>query len=165
MKYQLREKFFSLTDQYTINDASGNLAYTVEGKFFSIGDKLTMRDAGGREVARINQKLLTLLPHYELYRNDQFFASITKKFTWFKNKFELDVPGPNDYLIEGSFWDYEYLFRRSGQVVAEVSKKFWSWRDVYGVDIVSGEDDISILATIAVIDLVCHEKNSSGFDD
>ena len=153
-----------MTSQYFILDEDGNQAYTIQGKFFSIGDKLTMFDAAGNEVAKINQKILTLMPHYELYRGGEFFASITKKFTWFKNKFELDVPGPNDYLIEGSFWDYEYVFRRSGQIVAEVSKKFWSLRDVYGVNIVEGEDEVSILATIAVIDLVCHEDDSSFVD-
>ena len=165
MRYQLRQKFFSLTSQYFINDASGQQAYSIMGKFFSFGDKLTMFDAQGNEVAKINQRLLTLMPHYELHRNGEFFASITKKFTWFKNKFELDVPGPNDYLIDGSFWDYEYEFRRSGNIVAQVSKQFWTLRDTYGVDIVDGEDDVAILATIAVIDMVCHDGNSSSTFD
>ena len=52
--------------------------------------------------------------------------SITKEFTWFKSKFTLDVPGPNDYIITGSFWEHEYHFERQGMTVATVSKKFWS---------------------------------------
>jgi uncharacterized protein YxjI len=40
-----------------------------------------------------------------------------------------------------------------------VSKAFFSFGDTYGIDIVPGEDDISILATVVVIDLVCHDEN------
>lgn len=134
------------------------MAFTISGKFFSIGHQLTMCDRSGQQVAFIKQKLLKLMPSFELYKGDQLFATINKEFTWFKNKFKLDVPGPNDYAIEGSFWDYEYHFERLGRTVARVSKTFWSMRDVYGVEIVDGEDDVAILATIAVIDLVCHEK-------
>jgi uncharacterized protein YxjI len=35
-----------------------------------------------------------------------------------------------------------------------VSKRFFAFSDTYGVDIVDGEDDITILATAVVIDLV-----------
>ena len=84
-----------------------------------------------------------------------YFATITKEFTFFKDKFTLDVPGPNDYVIKGSFLDYEYQFHRGGNVVAEVSRKFWSITDSYGVDIIDGEDDVSILATVVVVDLCC----------
>ena len=45
-------------------------------------------------------------------------------------------------------------FIRSGREVAHVSKAFFSWSDTYGIDIVDGEDDITILATAVVIDLV-----------
>ena len=56
--------------------------------------------------------------------------------------------------MTGDFWDHEYQFVRSGRTVAHVSKEFFSWSDTYGVDIADGEDDITILATAVVIDLV-----------
>jgi uncharacterized protein YxjI len=91
------------------------------------------------------------------------FAEVVKEFTWFKSKFTLDVPGPNDYEITGSFWEHEYSFSRQGRTVASVSKKLFALTDTYGIDIVSGEDDVAILATAVVVDLVCHdEKNSSN---
>ena len=34
------------------------------------------------------------------------FAEVIKEFSWFKSKFTLDVPGPNDYTIGGSFWEF-----------------------------------------------------------
>lgn len=69
------------------------------------------------------------------------------------------MPGPNDYRITGSILDYDYRFERQGRTVAQVSKRFFSIRDSYGVDIEDGEDDVSILATCVVIDMVAHDDN------
>jgi uncharacterized protein YxjI len=163
MRYQLKEKIWTFGDNYVIRDGNGQDAYFVKGKFFSWGDQLSFQDLAGRELAFISQKLLTLMPKYELHRSGQHFADIVKEFSWFKSSFTLDVPGPNDYRITGSFWDHEYSFERDGRQVAAVSKQFWSWGDTYGVDIASDEDDVAILATVVVIDLVCHDdKNSSN---
>jgi len=34
--------------------------------------------------------------------------------------------------------------------------------DTYGIDIVSGEDDVAILATAVVVDLVCHDQKNNA---
>jgi uncharacterized protein YxjI len=92
--------------------------------------------------------------------NGQVFAEVTKKFSWFNKKFELDVPGPNDYTIDGSFWSHEFTFVRSGRTVATVSKKHWAWTDSYGVEIIEGEDAVSILSACIVIDQVLHDDDN-----
>ena len=113
-----------------------------------------------------NQAILKIPLGVVLWQNgeqeecNKVFAEVAKEFSWFKSKFTLDVPGPNDYEITGSFWDHEYAFQRRGDAVATVSKAYWSWSDTYGVDIVDGEDDVAILATVLVIDLVCHEDQT-----
>ncbi len=159
MRYMLKQKIWSWADDYVISDADERPVYYVKGKVFSWGDKLSFQDTSGEELAFISQKLFTFMPKYELYRDGDLFAEIVKQFSWFKCKFTLDVPGPNDYSITGSFGDYEYEFTRRGSVVARVSKEFWSWSDTYGVEIVSGEDDVAILATVVVVDLVCHDDD------
>ncbi|MCA9966229.1 MAG: LURP-one-related family protein [Anaerolineales bacterium] len=159
MRYLLKQKLWSFTDSFNIYNANQQAVYQVKGKPFSWGDQLSFQDMSGRELATISQKLFTFMPKYELYKDGQLFAEIIKEFSWFRSQFTLDVPGPNDYAITGSFWEREYTFVRQKQVVATVSKKFWSWADTYGVDILDGEDDIAILATVVVIDLVLHDED------
>ena len=160
MKYMLKEQVLSWSDTYEIHNENKELMYTVKGKAFSFGDKLTIFDASGKEVAFIEQKMLAMMPRYRLYKGGELFAEIQQKISWFKKKFILDVPGPNDYTIDGSFWDHDYLFQRKGRVVASVNKKMFSWSDTYGIEVVNGEDDVSILATAIIIDLVCdRDKN------
>lgn len=156
MRYLMKEKFWGFGDDFAIQDANGNDVFFVDGKAFTLGDKLSFQDMAGNELAFISQKLLSLKKRYDIYRGGNLFAEVLKEWPFFKDKFTVDVPGPNDYSVTGSFFDHEYAFERQGRTVARVSKSYFNWTDTYGVDIVDGEDDITILATAVVIDLVCH---------
>ena len=159
MRYNIREKFWSWGDDFHILDESGTPVYFVDGAAFSWGSKLSFQDMAGNELAFIEQKLFSFLPHYRIHRNGELFAEVVKEFTWFKKRFTLDVPGPNDYQIDGSFWDHEYVFTRGGREVAQVSRAIWSWTHCYGIETEAGEDDISILCTAIVIDQVLHDEH------
>lgn len=157
MRYMIKEKFWSMGDDFDILDAAGQPAFHVDGKAFSWGDKLSFQDMYGQELAFISQKMFSFKPRYEIHRGGELFAEVTKEFSWFNQEFTLDVPGPNDYSINGKFWAHAYEFFRGGNPVAHVSKT-WAWTDCYGVDIIDGEDDIAILCAAIVIDQVLHDE-------
>ncbi|MBV9924307.1 MAG: LURP-one-related family protein [Acidobacteria bacterium] len=155
MRYVMKQKFFSLGDSFAIRDEQGQEVFRAQGKVISFGDQLTLRDASGEEVAYISQKVFSWGPTYEIYRGGQLFAVVKKKmFTFFKHIFTVDVPGPDDLVAEGDFWELEFAFSRGGQTVAVVSRQWFSWADTYGVDVAEGEDDVLILASTIVIDMV-----------
>mmetsp|Transcript_15824 Transcript_15824/g.18232 ORF Transcript_15824/g.18232 Transcript_15824/m.18232 type:complete len:163 (-) Transcript_15824:106-594(-) len=158
--YKIKEKFWSCGDDFAIKNAETDEdVFFVKGKVFSWGDDLTITDTDGNEVSHIKQKMMSLLPKYEIHKNGEKFADVQKKLSWMNQKFELDVPGDNDYSIKGSFWKHDFNFERSGEVVATVSKKVFSWSDAYSIEIVDGEDDVSILSTCIVIDQVLHDDH------
>ena len=70
-----------------------------------------------------------------------------------------DVPHADDLEAQGSFLDHDYTFERRGREIAQISKRWFSWTDTYGADITDGEDDVLILATAIVIDMVCHQES------
>jgi uncharacterized protein YxjI len=110
---------------------------------------------------RIEQKLLSFGPQYSIIRGDETVAVVKKHlFSLLRARFTVDVPGPDDLEAKGNFVDHEYVFERGGRDVARVSKKWFSLSDTYAVDIGEGEDDVLILASAVVIDLVSHpDKN------
>jgi uncharacterized protein YxjI len=153
----MRERILSWGDDFTIKNADGQDAYYVDGKVFSFGDKLSIKDKSGQVAATIDQKLLSIGPQYEILRGGKTVAVVKKHlFTMFRARFTVDVPGPDDLGATGNFLDHEYTFERSGREVARVSKRWFSFSDTYGVDIDEGEDDVLILASAVVIDLVSH---------
>lgn len=158
MIYRIKEKFWGIGDNFIITDENGNDCFQVRGKAFSWGDKLSFQDVNGNELAFISQKLISLKPRYQIFVAGHLFAEVTKEFTWFTKKFLLDVPGPNDYEIDGSFWMHDYSFSRKSGCVAHVSKDIWGWTDSYGVEIIDGEDDVSILCACIVIDQVLDDE-------
>ena len=146
-------------DDFKIMTSDGTPIYFVDGEAFCWGSNLSFQDLNGNELAHISQKLLSWSPKYEIYKDGSLFAEVVKEFSWFNKNFTLDVPGPNDYTIEGSFWSHEYKFIRSERCVAKVSKSAWTFNHSYGVEIENGEDDISILCTAIVIDQVLYDEN------
>ena len=156
----MREKIFALGDDFVIKDETGAERFIVDGKMLSIGKKLSFQDAAGNELAFIKQKLLSLGGKYEIYRGGDLAAVVKKElFTLFRCKFTVDVPGPVDLEAKGDFFDHEYQFTRGDRVVGECSKRWFSWSDTYGIEVAPGEDEVLILASSVVIDMICHEKD------
>jgi len=154
----MKQKWLSWGDDFHIQDHNGNNSFFVDGRALSIGDKLSFQDMAGNELAFISQRLLSWGATYEVYVRGSLYATVKKKlFTFFRCEFNIDIPGPDDLVAAGSFLEHEYSFTRHGASVANVSKKWFSWTDTYGIDIADGEDDVLILASAVVIDLVCHD--------
>jgi len=157
MRYIMKQKVFAWGDDFVIRNEAGDEVFFVDGKAFSLGDKLSFQDMRRNELAFIRQKLLAWGPTYEITRQGTLAAVVKKQlFTFFRCKFTVDVPGPDDLEAQGDFLDMEYAFTRGGRTIAEVSKRWFSWADTYGVDVRECEDDVLILASTVVIDMVCH---------
>ncbi len=166
MRYQIRERFFGLGEDSDITDEAGQPVLTVDGKVLSLRDELILRDPGGQEVAKVHRKLIALRPTYEVSIGGREAAEVRRRlFSPFRDRFDVDIPGPDDLDITGSLLDHEFTIRRGDQTVATVSKQWLTMRDTYGVDIAPGEDDLLILATVLALDLAEdreREQNRQG---
>ena len=101
MRYLLKQKLLSLAGVFHIKNDQDQDVFVVEGQLLSFGHQLTFRDMSGNELAFIRQKLLSWGPTYEIYRDGQLFATVKKElFSFFKHKFTVDVPGPDDLVAE-----------------------------------------------------------------
>ena len=74
MKLLIKQRVFSWTDTYDIYDEDGNVRYFVKGDFFSIGHRLRVFDSSQNEIGLIQEKLLHLLPTFEVYVGGQFYG-------------------------------------------------------------------------------------------
>ena len=159
MRYLLKQKFFAFGDDFHILNENDEKVFFVDGRAFSLGNKLSFQDLSGNELVFIRQKLLSFGHSYELHRGGELVATLKKNyFTLFHCKFAIDVPGPDDLEAKGDFLDHEYVFTRSGREVAQISKRWFAFSDTYGVDIGEGQDDVLILASAVVIDMICHDE-------
>lgn len=160
MRYIMKQKIFSFSDKFYIRDEFNNDIYYVEGQIISFGKKLSFQDTSGNELVFIKQKLLSFMPTYEIYINDSLYAVIKKEpFTLFNSKFDIEVFDSSSIRIEGNFLSHEYSFWKNDLQIARVSREWFTWSDVYGIDINDNENNPFILACAVIIDMICHQNN------
>ena len=152
--YLIRERFFRLGEDSDITDDQGRPVFRVDGKVLSLHNRLVVRDPQGNEVAQVHRKLAALRPTYRITVGGEVAGEVRKHlFTPFGDRFTIDVPGPDDLEMRGNLFDHEFTIERGGRTVATVSKRWFSIRDTYAVDVAEGEDDLLILASVLALDL------------
>ena len=149
MKLIFKQRLFSWFDSYDIYDEAGNTVFTVKGEL-SWGHLLRIYDAIGNDVGYIKEKVFTFLPKFEIYLGDNYMGCISKEFTFFKPKFNIDY---NSWTVDGDWleWDYS-IFNSTAQTVATVSKEIWNWTDTYVIDVKDPNDAICVLMLVLAID-------------
>lgn len=162
MIYKIKEEFWSWGDDFSITDLEDNDCFYVKGIPFSWGNNLSFQDVDGIEIAHISQKMFNLSPKYAILIGGEPYAHLIKEFKWFGLSFTLDVPGPNDYSIDGSFWNHEFVFKKFDKIVAKVSKKAFSLTDSYSVDIIGEGYDVEILSACIIIDQIVYDGDKSN---
>ncbi|HEV8557609.1 MAG TPA: LURP-one-related family protein [Actinophytocola sp.] len=152
--YVIRERFFSIGDDFDIVDDHGDKVFHVDGKVFSVRNKLVIEDPSGAEVASVHRHLVSLRPTYEVRIGGEKAAEVRKKlFTPFREKFTIDVPGPDDLEMKGDLIDHEYTIDRGGREVAAVSKRWLTIRDTYAVQIAADQEPLLVLGSVLALDL------------
>jgi uncharacterized protein YxjI len=152
--YLIRERLFRLGEDSDITDEHGRPVLRVDGKVLSLRNRLVLRDPHGREVAQVQRKLVALVPTYQISLAGREGAEVRKHlFTPFGDRFTIDVPGPDDLEMAGDLLDHEFTIRRGDQPVATVSKRWFSMRDTYAVEVAAGQDDLLVLASVLALDL------------
>jgi uncharacterized protein YxjI len=149
----MREKLFSIGDDFWIEDQSGERAFKVNGKALRVRDTFVLEDASGNELLKVHERMLRVRDTMEIERDGGKAATIKKALVApLRDRFSIDVEGGEDMEAKGNVVDHEYKIERGGDQVAEVSKRWVRVRDTYGVQVAQGQDDALILAVTACID-------------
>lgn len=149
MKLLFKQRMFSWFDSYDIYDEAERVVYTVKGQL-SWGHCLKIFDRDGCEVGMVKERVLTLLPKFELYENDEYIGCLNREFTLFKPSYNIDF---NGWHIDGSWtgWDYE-IIGENGELIATVSKELLHWTDTYVLDIEDSSNALHVLMFVLAMD-------------
>jgi uncharacterized protein YxjI len=152
-KYRMREKLFSIGDDYWIENEDGERAFKVDGKALRIRRTLVLEGPSGAELFSVQEKKLHIRDTMDIERGGQTVARVKKALiTPLRDRFSVEVEGGEDMEAKGNVVDHEYKIERGGDKVAEVSKRWFRVRDTYGIEIAPGQDDALLLAVTVCID-------------
>ena len=149
MKLLFKQRLFSWFDSYDIFNEAGETVYTVKGQL-AWGHCLKIYDAYGTEIGTVKEKVFSFLPRFEMYYGDRYVGCITKEFSFFKPRFNIDC---NGWRVEGSFFEWDYsILDYSGRNIATVTKELFNWTDTYVIDVYDPLDAINALMLVLAID-------------
>lgn len=150
MQLLIRQRVFSWTDSYDVYDPEGQPRYTVRAEFLALGHQIHVYDKRtGQEVGSIHQRLLTLLPQFEIVTGGQVRGTVRKAFSLFTPRYTVDFQG---WDVEGDFLGWDYRVRRGGETVMTISKELLHWSDTYTLTFENPADELPGLLLVLAID-------------
>lgn len=160
MKLYVNEKLFSFHNRFYVKDESDKDVYEISSKIISLGDKTTINDIEGNKIAYIEQELLHLTPHYNVYINDILEFQIIKKFQLFKNDYTLS----NGYRVEGKFMMLDFTVYDNNNIqIGSIKRKFFSIGDKYEIEINDiSKKEIVLAIIVAITNDVNRSQNTSN---
>ena len=152
-QYRMREKMFSIGEDFWIETGDGARAFKVDGKALRIRDTLVLEDPSGSELYTIQEKKLRVRDTMDIEQGGRTVATVKKALVSpLRDRYSIEVEGGDDLEAKGNIVDHEFKIDRGGEQVAEVSKRWFRVRDTYGIQIAPGQDEALILAVTVCID-------------
>ena len=149
MKLIFKQRFFSWFDSYDIYDETGHIVYQVEGKL-AWGHKLVIYDRSGNEVGTVLEKVMTLLPKFEIYKNNASIGCLSKELSFFTPHYNIDY---NGWHIDGTLTEWNYTIIDANHTpVAIISKEIFNLTDTYVIDVKNHESALDTLMFVLAID-------------
>ena len=153
MKLHIRQRIFSWGDSYDVYDERGEARYEVRSALFSLGHQIHVYDKRAdercKEVGCIRQKLLTLMPTFEIEIGGRVVGTVRKKFTLLRQNYEVDYMG---WDVDGDFLGWDYRVMQGSMEVLSITKEWLTWSDTYTLNFRSPADEIPGLLLVLAID-------------
>lgn len=162
MKYQVKEKLFSFTDDFIIKNEYNEDVFYVKGKLLSISHKLKLEDMNGNSLNYIEKKLFSFVPKYYIYDSEgNQIAEVKKQITFFKPEFKIESDY-GCYEINGDILDHDFEITKNNSICAVISKKWFSISCTYGIDINENENHAFILSLVLILDKVIDDEKNNN---
>jgi uncharacterized protein YxjI len=153
----MRQRLVSIDDDYFIENELGQRVFFVDGKAFRICDHLAFKDMQGHELATVQEAIAPLRDAGTIYRQGQLLARVKKALlTPVRGRFNIQVADGSTLNAQGNVLVQEYVIQQGRLRVAEISKRWFRAAGTYGVEIARGADEILILASTVVIDMLAN---------
>ena len=160
-RYKIRQKMFSIGDDFWIENQEGQRVFKVDGKALRLRKTLLFEDMNGDKLCQIQERWLPIRETMAIDGPDGEQIAVVKKalIAPLRDRWSVNVKNGPDLDVQGNILDHEYAIKQGWNKIAEVSKRWLSLTDTYGVEIDDGQNDILILAVAVAIDMMAHDDD------
>ena len=158
MRLLIKQRVFSFGEKFDIYDEQGNVKYFVNCELFSFCQQLHVFDMQDNEIGSVHQVLFSFPKQFEIVMNGSTKGYITKQFTFFYQKYDVDF---NGWSVEGDFLDWNYDVYSQGRPIIKINKEWLAWGDTYTIDFENPEDELMGLMLVIAIDAANCDHNNN----
>jgi uncharacterized protein YxjI len=157
-RFQLRQKMFSIGDDFWIEDEQGERVYHVDGKALRLRKTFHLQDMQGQRLCTIQQRVMHLRDTMEIEGPDGERIALVHKalISPLHERWKIDVEDGPDLEAKGNIVDHEYDIEADDRKIAHVSKRWFRMRDTYGVEMAPDQSEPLLLAVTVAIDDMAH---------
>ncbi len=161
MKYYIVKDIMSLNNGFSIRNESNVEEYRFSSPLIAITPKSTMIDTDGNEIAKIERKLLNIMPKYDVYMNNNLAFTIKMELEVGQYLFTLS----NGYRVEGDARGLHFtIFDETNKQISIITKEMLSSKRKCEVNILDTDKKMMILIIAKIVALPSDFKDSSDND-
>jgi uncharacterized protein YxjI len=154
MKFLMRERMFSIGEDFWIEDESGERAFLVDGKALRLRQTFELKGPEGETLAVIKKKMVSVRDTMIVERDGDTVAKVHKKlFSPLRHKMVIELADGQEWTAKGDFIDKNYEIESEQGTVAETSRKWFRIRESYGIEIDHPDVPLVIAVAVAVDEL------------
>ncbi|QEV19158.1 LURP-one-related/scramblase family protein [Streptomyces alboniger] len=165
MKLLVRDRLLGIGDDYWIEDDRGRKVFFVDGKAMRLRDTFELKDMQGRVLVDIHAKMLALRDTMVIEREGQALATVKRKrLSLLRNHYRVALVDGTELDVSGKILDREFAIEYDGELLADISRRWFSVRDAYGLHVVREDADPALLLAVTVCVIRLAEKEREDHD-
>ncbi|MDA2807428.1 LURP-one-related/scramblase family protein [Nocardiopsis suaedae] len=171
MKLLVRERIFDIGDDFWVTDENGERAFWVDGKALRLRTTFELKDPEGRLLLTIREKKLAIRDTMRIERDGGTVATVRRNLiSPFRDRLTVELEDGTEWEVAGDLLDKEYAISDQGGPVASISRKWFSLRDTYAVDVNTyrtdaGGDPALVTAVAVAVDAIGEERREEEEED
>jgi len=150
MRYLVRDRMLAFHEEAWIETEHREKLFKVDRKLLRLRTTFDLVDTHGNQVASIVKKAFTLHHTLLIKQDGEVVGRISKRMIRiFGDRFKVSLRDGRRLRVAGNLWDREFDIADGDTTLAHVSRRWFSIRDAYAVDVMH-EPDALLLITLAV---------------
>lgn len=166
MRFHIKERAWSLPEDFVVRDDDGSAVFEIRGAFVNINDDLVLIESSTRqELARahVKQHMPSLALHYEIHRNGQLWANMHDRFMFFHEDFKIETGDGSAMRVKGDTlrWNFSVI-DQTGHTLAHIGHQYSMFPDCYAIEVAQDVDEVAMVALVIVMDMVRERQEQSS---
>lgn len=158
MKLYIKQKVFTLGEEFEVRDANNNTVFYCKGSFFKIPKSFQILDKNHNHVGTVEKEFMTLLPRYTISDLNRTIT-LRKNFTFIFASYTIDNIA---WELSGNFTGHNYQLLHGDIIIMSLTKHWFTWGDSYELDIKDDNDMVLALGISLAIDHVLAAADSAA---